>query len=428
MKAIRLAFSFIRVPGLFASLLMWPLVLGVFAGIGQVAISGIYIHFVTQSSAEYKAQVEEENQVDALIRRWVYGSDKKLDSPIICRWHNGVQPADPSCSLHPFDVVIRSADPDSFAVEDYKAYYNGAIQRIHICQNCSSNIQIEGAPAPEGKKPKTIITSLKALAVMLNVESERGRDLDEHFVSARTDLDKIKQMRGEMVLVPAGFVGSVDITETAKTMLLIINISFLILIGTWISLKAHRRVLDYFARNDALLPLVAACGKRDFYLALWWITLMRVAAFLFAVVPATYYVYSELIPGETLKQLIGNPFDFVLWVLTITISLTALTLIASISELRHRTSWVSFLYKYAPFIVWLIGSVLWGIFIFVNGTTAYQNIIASIPVFGLSAIILSPIIKANQTVILAHALLSMLLALVIIRLNSRWFAAHLEEL
>ncbi len=428
MKAIRLAFSFIRVPGLFVSLLMWPLVLGVLAGLGQVVVSGLYIHFVTKTSDQFKEELGQEDESNPLLRRWVYGSEKRLDDPAICRWTGGIQPADPNCELKPFDVVIRSQTPETLVIEDFVSYYRGAVQRIHVCPECSSNIQIERVPPPKGARPKTVITSLKALAVLFLVESERGRDLDEYFVSARSDLDKLKQTRGEIVLIPAGFVGSVDITQTAKTMLLIINISFLILIATWISLKAHRKVLDYFARNDALLPLVAACGKRDFYMSLWWITLLRVAAFLLAVGPATYFVYAEFIPADTLKQLIGSPGDFCLWVLTVTISLTAITLIASISELRHRTSWLAFLYKYVPFAIWIIGSILWGIFIFVDGTLAYQNIIASIPVFGLSAIILSPIVKANQNVILAHALLSTLLAVATVKLNSKWFAAHLEEL
>lgn len=163
-------------------------------------------------------------------------------------------------------------------------------------------------------------------------------------------------------------------------------------------------------------------------MALWWITIMRVSAFLFTVLPATVLVYAKFVPKETIQQLVGNPWEFCLWVLTVAISLTAITLIASIAELRHRTSIISFLYKYIPFGIWIFGSVLWVVFIFVEGTTAYQNLIASIPVFGLSAIILSPIVHANQNVVIAHALFSSVLAVATIKLNTRWFAAHLEEL
>jgi len=231
-------------------------------------------------------------------------------------------------------------------------------------------------------------------------------------------------------LHPPGTAHAVNVTEASKVMVLVINTATLAIITLWLSLKGHRKVLDYFARNGALLPLVAACGKSTFYRSLWLITMLRVTFFLLAVLPSTFILFARSIPNETLTMFIGDPDNFVLWLLALLASLSSLAIIASIAELKHRHSMVSFLYRYTPIFLALAGSIIWAYCIFTAGETSarVQQVITSLPIVGVSPVIISPLLPLSSTVMAAHCALSGALVLLMMHLNSRWFAAHLEEI
>jgi hypothetical protein len=223
---------------------------------------------------------------------------------------------------------------------------------------------------------------------------------------------------------------AINISQATKTMLLIINTSLITVIALWLSLKGHRKVLDYFSRNGALLPLVAACGKNTFYAALWIITLMRVLFFLVASLPATIFMYSRAVPQETLDVFIRSGPDFILWLSALVSSLSCLAIIASVAELKQRHSWVSFLYRYVPLGLCWIGTVIWIVSVFTPGQASkvIQTLITCIPIIGISPVLISPIFNISTTVVAAHSLIATMLILVFLRMNSRWFAAHLEEI
>ena len=428
MKPISLAFSLIRVPRLFVTLLLWPLLLGVVIGVGQMAFSSIYLQLADESSTEFGERLDGSSESIEWMRESIHKSEESLDTIRVCRWEmvNGVEQAPAGCVQKPLDVVIRTPEPSLFETADYEKYFLGAAPRIHICVGCNGLLVIS---QQEGELVSDAY-SLTALGVMMVADATKAREVNRHYVEAKADFEKIDNLVGSIFLHPPGLGHPINISKTSKTMILVLNTSFLILITLWLSLIGHRKVLQYFARNDALLPLVAACGKSEFYNAIWVITMFRVGAFLLASLPTTYFIYTRGVPEEILDLYVRNGVEFLLWLGAIITSLSSLTIIASIAELKHRHSLVSFAYKYIPAILCLLGAGLWAVAIFRPEASwkLVQGTISSLPMLGLCPIIVGPIVRIEPIYLALHCCLASVLVVVTLRLNSRWFAAHLEEI
>ncbi len=429
MRPLILAFSFIRVPKLFVSLLFWPMVMGVLLALGQAVMSSAYMGLVTESPQDFEKRFYKETSEHKWLRTTLYGSPDLLPAIEVCRWStiNGVEQAPgEGCLLEATDVVVRTDNPESFNASEFETFFTGTTRRLHLCRTCSSNIVIQ--ESSDGRTSD--VFGLHALGVYILTDSEVNNRMGEHYVAAKSELNKLRDIGGTILLHPAGSEQSINITQASKIMVLILNTAAITIIVLWLSLKGHRKVLQYFARNGALLPLVAACGKNTFYAALWIITLLRVALFLLAVIPATVVVYSRAVPQETLDIFIKSGPEFVLWVTGIVASLSCLAIIASIAELKQRHSWVSFLYRYVPIALCFFGSIVWLIALFTEGPVAkiVQNVIAAIPVIGISPMIISPLFTVNVNIIAVHCVLAGVMVVVLMRHNSQWFAAHLEEI
>ena len=126
----------------------------------------------------------------------------------------------------------------------------------------------------------------------------------------------------------------------------------------------------------------------------------------------------------------GDGVHFLLWISAIISSLGAMSIIASIAELKHRHSLVSFLYKYIPVLCFAAGTMTWVFTLFsaAHSATFLQYFVSSLPLFGLSPIVLAPVFKVDPTVMALHTVVASFLVVILLRLNSRWFAAHLEEI
>ncbi len=428
MKAIRLALSFILVPRLFISLLLWPLVIGIFIALGQLVLSTKYIQLTQTSSKEYKEKVEEKGEEMALLN-YLYNVKEPLPEIIVCRWENDFldsHPTNDNCIVENNDASLRVSEPLSFDATGYVNFLNGATYRLHICKNCLTKITF----AVEEEELTTNITSFSGLIVLLLAEALEGKELNNYYSQAKEQITEMKDLQGTIYLYPPGLLKGVNISDATTIMLLITNTAFIIIITLWLALRAHRKVLDYFAENNALLPLVASCGKNTFYLSLWIITLLRVIFFLLASIPITISLFSHIVPPDILQHFIGKPLQFILWLFGIVSSLSSCVIIASIAELKHRHVMISFLYKYIPILLCIFGSLIWFVAIFEGGETMIliQETIAMIPIIGLSPIILGPLIQIGNNTIVVHALLSSIVAIFALRANARWFAAHLEEL
>ncbi len=430
MKALYLAFSFIRVPKLFVSLLLWPMIIGVGIAVVQTVSSSAYFGLVNETPQDFRERVKTEPFENRWLRGKLFESTAPIGPLSLCRWEtsNGIESPPPGqgCRLEAYDVVLRPGGMSEEKIASYLKYFDGSTRRIHLCETCESKIIIE-------QTPDGIVSDIHgfiALAVYNLSENSASAKISSHYADARDDMEAIKDITGTVRLHPDGFPHPLNMSEATKTMLLIFNTSLITIIALWLSLKGHRKVLDYFARNGALLPLVAACGKKTFYASLWIITLIRVAFFLMAALPATVVMYVKTVPDETLAEFMGSPLEFLLYLCGIITSLSCLAIIASIAELKHRHTWLSFLYRYVPLSLAFIGTIVWFICIFTAGETSaiIQKVIACIPILGISPILVSPLFELHSDIIAIHASIASVLVLLMLKINSQWFAAHLEEI
>lgn len=430
LNSFKVAYALIRIPRLFGSLLLLPLLLSLALVTTQIVVSGLIISVVKRDS---KTVASHHDEGQSFVRRIILGQSQPLAAPQICRWISGTAadgtPGEvpPSDDCHPdrLDVALQVENPRTFDPSAYVQLVQGNVARVHLCQHCEPDIIIR---IKKGRA-ETEVRSIWALT--LSNLFYRNEGVSSLIIKLTERSEEIGQLMGKRSLLTSGFRSPVSISGLQTTMVFAINISMLIIIALWLALKAHRRVLDYFARNGALLPMVAATGKRSFYGAIWVITLIRVGVFLLASVPLTYLSFQDIgESAQTESVFHGDTSAVILWGLAIFASLGLATLVASIADLKHRQHLSSILYRYVPIILSLAGAAVWGFTFILDGETPalVRNIIASLPIAGITPILVAPIFKPEFNVLALHTLLTVALFILALKHNSNWFAAHLEEL
>lgn len=428
MKSVSLAFCFIRVPKLFATLLMWPLLIGLAVSVTQIVATSAYVRIVDEDVEQFQRRIDAPDKTAELVRSFLFGSKDALPAVRTCSWEQqagGERPAADDCRIEPLDVAVRVEDPSSYDASEISRFFNGSARKVHVCRDCTADITIRG----DGERIADVY-NVKSLGVLALTESENEREVYAGVLEVKSTIERLQGVTGTVLLHAPGLSRPVNISKASAVMILVLNTAFLIIITLWLSLVGHRKVLQYFARNDALLPLVAACGKAEFYNSLWVITLLRVGFFLLAALPATCVIYVHSIPEDTLHEFMGSAIHFLLWISAIVSSLGAMTIIASIAELKHRHSMVSFLYKYVPILCFGGGTLTWVFTLFFSGEAAQsiQYLVSSLPLFGLSPIVLAPVFKLDPTLMALHTVIASLLVVILLRMNARWFASHLEDI
>ncbi len=430
-SAIRLAFDLILVPRLFAQLLLWPLLIGIVVAASQAALGASVTQRMEEGSGDFSKRLQQRDPRAAWFRHEIFGRRDPFPQIEVCRWitrgEDEFSP-NPGCTLHPFDVAVRVNDPATFDSRDYEQLFLGAVPRLHLCRHCSTEMVVH--PNGIGGDRETDVYSLAGLGVLLLTQSVHRDEVNDQFIRAKAIAEHARDLTGAVWLHPPGAASAVNVSKTSVLMILTVNLCFLIIIGLWLAVAGHRRVLSYFACNDVLLPLVAACGKTRFYNAMWLITMLRVLLFLLCSAPVMDLVYVTMVPTETVQLFIGSPLGFVLWFVSIFSSLALMTVVASIADLKRRSSFMAFCYTYVPPICFLIGTALWVACLCIEGafSRSAQLVITSLPMFGVAPVILSPIIRGSSIGLALHAALAFTALVVVMRNNARWFGAHLEEL
>jgi len=420
MNAILLAFSLIRVPRLFVSLLLLPLVVGLGIAILQAATSSLYFGVVDETAKQAQLRIDTDTSGNKWLRTQLFDSAKPLGKIQVCDWSKE------KCEIKKHDIVIKTDGLEQFNLEEYKKFFQGSTRTLHLCNDCTADIVVTS------KKDlvRSDINNISGLGVIMLTDSSSNAEAKKHFVEAKKTWEHFKDISGTVYLHTKGLDQAINMSQASKIMMLIMNTALIAIIAIWLSLRGHRKILDYFSYNGALLPLVAACGKSTFYNSLWIITILRVALFLIASLPTTILFYSYAVPEETLNVFFKNAPDFILWLSALTSSLCSLALIASIAELKKRYSITSLTYRYLPLVLCLFGTIVWAMSMFSSAQAAksIQAIISCIPIVGISPIITSPLFNTNSTLVAAHSLLATCLVILLLRTNSKWFAAHLEEI
>jgi len=430
-RALRIAWALVRVPNLTCQLFLLPIVLSLIVVIGQLVTTGIFLEAASRSAPLIGAEKVEAREKEAdrsPIRYLLYGSGERRPELRVCRW--GPNPDNPDqevppnaeCKLDGLDVAIRVTNPEEFVADDYVSVFQGQIDRLHICKRCTPEAVI--SISDKGEK-LTYSYSMWGVAV-LSLAFLPSPDLrSEHRESVREKRGLI----GNISLFLSETKRLVNLSISNPAVPFTINVVPLIIIALWLAIRAHGKVLDYFSQNNVLLPLVAATGKRAFYSALWMLTSARVGCFLAASIPLVYLGLENMSEDGLVPVILERWQILSAWFFAVVPAVGLSTVISSIADLKHRHSAVSFMYRYIPLILALAGGIAWSAtFIFPYDWAGHiRTFITAIPVIGLAPLFIAPVTEPLILALLVHGALSLGTLLVLVRLNMRWFAAHLEE-
>jgi hypothetical protein len=243
-------------------------------------------------------------------------------------------------------------------------------------------------------------------------------------------LNSVESLLGPRLFHAPGFIRPASMGDLAQSAVLLSNLAFLVIGSLWLGLRAHRRVLDYFTDSSVLLPLVAASGRSSFYASVWILTLLRVLAFLVASIPIVWFLLRQTLRNEVSELFYySEPLMFIFWLTSIIISLSLAVLIGSIADLKHRHSVSSFIYRFVPFGLALIGGITWGLTFLSSDSTGFttRTVMTLLPIVGTIPLLLAPIMPPSNYIVLINATLTLICLILISRFNTRWFVAHLDE-
>jgi hypothetical protein len=428
-KAITLSISLIRIPRLFFSILLFPILISLLIVFAQVVVTGLFIRSSTQSMSERTAKLSEASN-KSLVRQLIYG-DAELRSPLkLCRWlppsgDNPYEIPPEGCAPDRLDAAIHTDNPADFDPSAYMTLLGGNFDRLHICsKDCTPDIVIQ----PNGKKTESSVAS--SVALLLMQLTFYNTSVQEHMQQASTVFDDTMESFGTISLSLPGFELPVPFTGLKQRLIVLLNFAMLIIIALYLALKAHRNVLDYFARNGALLPMVAAAGSDTFYMSIWMITLFRVMVFLIAALPLLLVAAVNSGSTKYFDSLVGETSFFLFWIVVLTLGVFLTTLISSIAELKRRHSFLTALYRYVPLLISFMGAFLWlaTLLFDTESFLTIRSFVTAIPLVGLTPLLLAPLFRPGTWPMVIHGLSSFVLIVILLKANARWFSAHVEEL
>lgn len=435
-SALQVALSLVRIPRLFASLLLFPLMLAIALVGVQLFGTAVVLETMRQGREQAASKSTDINETAAaqnsITRQLLYGTSQPLPAIKVCRWEirekGGKKvetyPSD-DCAPERLDVAFRSDRAATEDVTKLSQAFNGATYRLHVCGSCKPDVII-------GRRQGELHSVARSIWGLLVLHLARFNEpIRQQFIAAMQNKLAIEEVLGDTYFMAPGYRNEARLTGSEGMLALLFNVAGLVVVALWLALKAHRRVLDYFARNGALLPMVAATGQKGFYGAIWLITAARVVVFILAAVPATIITFLSIGESHEVGSFVdGNGLYLMLWVLTIALSFSLATLIASIADLKQRHSILSFLYTYLPLILGVLGGLVWAVSFFFEAqlVVAVRTVLAALPIAGMTPVLLAPLFQPAAWVLIVHCLISVLIIARIAGSNARWFAAHLEEL
>lgn len=426
MRSIRLAIALLKIPRLFGTLFLFPLLISIVVVAMQVVFTVLMVQSISNTSDPVEQRVERTKDMN-FGRLLLYGHGEPLAAIRLCRWREIERqgrtvevPPSRECLPGRLDIALHVDEPATFDPAFYQSAFDGNVEQLHLCKRCRPDVII----ALNDGSTRSEIRSIWGL-VLVNMI----RFNPTQYVESLKEIQHVSGIFGERTLYLSGFDDPIAMDRTYTILALTMNLAGIIIIALWLALKAHRKVLDYFSHSGALLPMVAASGHGAFYGAIWVLTLARVGAFFGAAIPMTYYGFIRLLERDDL-----NPFFFdgrvLVWLVTLTASLALATLIASIAELKHRHSLLSFTYKYMPILICFLGGILWASTFLLESSAALmlRSVTTALPLLGTASILLGPVFRPSTITLAIHLGMSIALLMLALRYNSRWFAAHLEEI
>ena len=170
MKAFKLALSFVLVPKLFVSLILFPLLLSIVIVLGQTFVTRLFMKTLENESVPVSQSMAEAKN-KSLVRMLLFGNGDPLPAPKICRWISKPSreegfieiPPGKDCSPDRLDAALHVPDPEKYDPDKYVHLLNGSFERIHICKrDCKPDTVI----TPDKFKPRSDAKSVWALALL----------------------------------------------------------------------------------------------------------------------------------------------------------------------------------------------------------------------------------------------------------------------
>jgi hypothetical protein len=429
-RSLRIAWSLIRIPHLTLSLFAFPLLLGLVVILVQSFFTAMVI---TASARDISSEPHDEGdtspgQEDTMTRLILFGDGKKRPDLLVCRWREvdgEEEPPSVECQPDRLDVAIHVSDPQSFDPAPYVRMFSGNVDRIHLCTTCQPDVVIK---AFDGEKPTvhsySVFGALLALSPYWSTEINR-----EHKKAFKMRGDVKKQLGIHLLHLPETPSG-IQVSQLGSSLPLALNVTLFVIVALWLALRAHRKVLDYFAQNEVLLPLVAACGRGPFYGALWLLTGFRVISFLVAGIVMVLVGFFAVFKKGLQPLLVGGFSGSLLWIAALVTTLGLATLLASVAELRRREHILTSLLKWVPIVLAVAGGIVWSFSLLLPADSGsyVRAAVSAIPIVGMVPILVAPVLNVPSFILAFHALAAGLGCVSVARRNAQWFAAHLDEI
>lgn len=426
-RSFRIAVALLGIPHLALSLFALPLVLSLGIVVTQLFLTSAAVQLANSGGGSLVASRVMEK--DSHPVRWLLYGDGELRGPLtVCRWVNGPQgneiPPPHGCAPDRLDVALNVEDPATFDATRFQRLFEGHVDRLHICKTCQPDVVITVAGDGTVRSQAHSVFGLSILFLPYS-----NQDVVDQRSAVKEAYDEIKRSLGSISLRIPEISDAIGISTLKGTLPITTNIAILVVIALWLALKAHRKVLDYFSHNDVLLPLSAACGKQNFYTAIWILTLFRVACFLGASIPLMYFGLSDILTGDLKVDLAWSLARRAIWIVALVSALGLATVVASIAELKHRHSLVSISYRFLPLLGAFIGALAWSASFIapLHVCGIFRLIVSALPIVGIAPILVAPITGLPYVPMVIHSVLATIGLTWLLKRNARWFAAHLEE-
>lgn len=416
-----------------ATLLLAPVVTSILIVILQLFISAIFLQArqtrTTDVLLEELKKSSDEKRGPSWYRTILIGDDLLKHGLKTCLWSNHpvsgkLVPPTPDCELQRFDVVVSPSVATEFGAPFYQKLFSGLFRAVHICEGCATDIIIWR----NKDEIQTLFRSFLGFVLFQEVNFSEG--FKKNYQQALEAKQEVSKRIGIPYFDLIGFREPTRLSSINAKIIVVLNIGFIIVTALWLALKAHRRVLNYLSHSGALLPLVAATGTSTFYASVWLLTLIRVGAFSLAAVALGVFVFIDVITDPVAFPLYGRPLAMIAWIVSIIASLSLAALIASVAELKEHHDVVNIHYKLIPLIACVIGGLAWTATFLIEHPLLQpiRGLIGLIPVVGTTPILLAPVFEPYWYVLGINTVGTLILLFFIARYNSRWFAAHLDDI
>lgn len=410
-RAANIAWCFLSVPRIASSLLLAPLILGLF-----VTGSSLVLSFAVRTAPNSET-VEPGRRVPRNPVKGLLGvrAPKELS---VC-YHS-----EESCQVDRLDIVARPDVLEQVSLAQLRDDFDGDFRRLHVCTNCDSEIELVHR---NGK----LAVLLKSLHAVMMWESGAFHRLQKqkaqlHEQSGNDDFEVFEA--GQFWLF-GGKNLPFNASHLGLAAVWILNISLSCLVLAWLGIKSHGRVINYFARNDALQPLIVSLGLKEFYGSIWILTLARVAVFGGFYLVAMYqarWVMGFSAFYETVFR--GDILFLVGWLFVLFLQFTTIAMLVSLAEISRDTR-ATISLVYFPLLTILIGLFVWLGTLTVDSLqlAALREFLLAMPLVSLMPHFLTPIFPCETWVLVMNIFASLIFLLVITRRNTMVFgySAHL---